>query len=112
MLETIALGLVLVGLTANLPVAAANDELAVSIIIQNHVFAPAELKIPAGRTVVLTVDNRDPTPEEFESPTLKIEKIILGKSTGVVRIGPLSAGTYDFYGDFNRSSAQGKITAE
>ena len=111
MLKTVA-SFVLVALTATSPVAAADDEVDQSIVIQNHVFTPVELKVPTGKTIVLTVNNRDPTPEEFESPMLKVEKIIPGGSTGLVRFGPLSAGTYVFFGDFNQSTAQGKVTAE
>jgi plastocyanin len=112
MAKTIHIGLVLAGLLSPGAASAASDEVDVSIAIQNHVFMPAELKVPAGKTIVVTVDNRDPTPEEFESPTLKVEKIIAGASKGLVRFGPLSAGTYDFFGDFNRATAQGKVTAE
>jgi hypothetical protein len=90
----------------------AADEVALSIVIQNHVFSPTELKVPAGKVIVLIVDNRDATAEEFESPTLKVEKIIAGGSKGLVRFGPLTAGTYGFFGDFNRATAQGKVTAE
>src|SRR5665647_2345769 len=37
------------------------------LVIKGHRFEPAELKVPAGQRVKLTVHNQDPTPEEFES---------------------------------------------
>jgi hypothetical protein len=35
-----------------------------------------------------------------------------GKSKGVVRIGPLKAGTYPFVGEYHESTAKGTITVE
>ena len=43
---------------------------------------------------------------------MKIEKIIAGKSKGVVRIGPLDPGRDEFFGDFNQATAQGIMIAE
>ena len=83
-----------------------------SIVIKDHKFDPEELKVPAGKVIVLTVDNQDATPEELESPLLKIEKIIPGNSKGKVRFGPLVADTYLFYGEFNVETARGVVTAE
>lgn len=83
-----------------------------SIVIKDHKFEPVELRVPAGKRITLTVDNQDATPEEFESKTLRVEKVIPGGSKGVVRFGPLVAGTYEFYGEFHEASAQGKVIAE
>jgi hypothetical protein len=58
------------------------------------------------------VTNEDPTPEEFESNSMKVEKIIPGKSKGLVRVGPLAPGRYDFFGDFNQATAKGVLIAE
>ena len=90
----------------------AANEVAVTIVIKDHKFTPAELKVPAGKTVVLTIDNRDPTPEEFEAPDLKIEKIVPGGTTAKIRFGPLKAGSYAFVGEFNDKTARGKVTVE
>ena len=90
----------------------AEDPIAMSIVIKNHKFDPEELKVPAGKIIELTVDNQDATPEEFESPTLKVEKIIPGNSKGKVRFGPLTPDTYLFIGEFNQATARGAVTAE
>ncbi len=79
------------------------------IVIEDHLFYPAELEIPAATKVKLLVINRDPTPEEFESYELNREKVIMGGRRTVIFIGPLEAGTYPFFGEFNMSTAQGKI---
>ncbi|MBI1261249.1 MAG: cupredoxin domain-containing protein [Rhizobiales bacterium] len=89
---------------------AANDETpTVEISIENHLFSPAEVELPADQKVKLVIKNLDPTPEEFESHELNREKIIAGNSEGVIYVGPLKAGTYPFYGEFNEDTAQGKI---
>src|SRR5215831_7295448 len=83
-----------------------------SITIKNHRFTPAEIKVPANKRIQLTVVNDDPTPEEFESREMKVEKVIPGKSKGVVRIGPLQPGRYPFFGEFNEATAKGVVIAE
>ncbi|HME30746.1 MAG TPA: cupredoxin domain-containing protein [Pseudolabrys sp.] len=83
-----------------------------TITIKNHRFTPAEIKVPANKRVQLTVVNDDPTPEEFESREMKVEKVIPGKSKGVVRIGPLQPGRYPFFGEFNEATAKGVVIAE
>jgi len=39
---------------------------------------PTVLKVPANQRIKLTVQNLDPTPEEFESHALNREKVIPG----------------------------------
>ena|SRR5674476_281245 len=105
--------LVLIGLAALLIVAPATvraDELTVTI--KDHKFTPTELKVPANQRVVITVINDDATPEEFESSIMKVEKVIPGKSKGVVRIGPLKPGRYPFVGEFHEATAKGVVIAE
>lgn len=84
----------------------------VTITIKNHRFTPSEVKVPANKRIQLTVVNDDPTPEEFESREMKVEKVIPGKSKGVVRIGPLAAGRYPFFGEFNEATAKGVVISE
>ena len=85
---------------------------AITITIKDHKFTPTELKVPANKRVEITVINDDATPEEFESKPMKVEKVIPGKSKGVVRIGPLKPGRYPFVGEFHESTAKGVLIAE
>lgn len=82
------------------------------LVIKNHRFEPTELKVPAGKRVKLTVHNQDPTPEEFESKKLGREKIVPGGAKVVIFIGPLKAGKYDFFGEYNEATAKGAVIAE
>ena len=97
------------GLAGRVSVADAQE---FTLTIKNHKFDPAELRVPAGKRVTIYVNNEDPTPEEFESVSMKVEKIIPGKSKGLVRVGPLTPGRYDFFGDFNQDTAKGVLIAE
>ena len=91
-------------------IAHADDNL--TLTIRDHVFNPAEIKVKANQRVELTVINEDATPEEFDSKALKVEKVIAGKSKGVVRIGPLKPGRYPFIGEYHESTAKGVVIAE
>lgn len=82
------------------------------LIIKNHRFEPAELKVPSGQRVKLVVHNQDTTPEEFESHSLNREKIIPEGSKATLYIGPLKPGTYSFFGEYNEATAKGTVVAE
>jgi plastocyanin len=104
--------LVLLGLTLGAADVSAADIHEVSLVIKDHRFQPAELVVPAGRKIKLTVVNRDATAEEFESYELNREKVVAGSSSIVVYIGPLRPGTYPFFGEFHMETAKGNLLAE
>lgn len=90
----------------------AADPIEFKLVIKDHRFVPAELKVPAGQKIKLVVENQDATPEEFESYSLNREKIVPGKGKIVVMVGPLKPGKYEFFGEFNMDTAQGVLIAE
>jgi plastocyanin len=92
--------------------AAAQDSFTATITIRDHRFEPAELHVPAGKRILLTVINADPLSEEFDSTALKVEKVIAGKSQGIVHISPLNPGRYDFIGEYHEDTAKGQVVAE
>jgi hypothetical protein len=81
------------------------------LVLQNHKFEPATLKVPANTKFKVLVTNRNPTPSEFESSDFNREKIVLPNRTITVFIGPLDKGTYKFFDDFNLSTT-GTLVAE
>ena len=97
---------------ASLGRAQAADPVEFALAIKNHRFEPAELTVPAGTRIKLVVHNQDGTPEEFESHSLNREKVIPGGAKATIYIGPLSAGRYEFFGDFNQTTAQGVLVAQ
>ena len=75
----------------------------------DHRFEPAELTVPADTVITLTVHNQDDNFEEFHSDALGREKIIGPNKDGIIHIGPLSPGVYEFMGEFHLETAQGRI---
>lgn len=98
----LAVGLILAS-SLVLPASAA-DMPVFAITLQNHRFEPAELQVPADVKIELHVRNQGPTPAEFESNDLHREKIVTVGSEITVFVGPLRAGTYEFFDDFNPQS--------
>ena len=93
---------------AGLGVAVADDQ-QYEMTISNHRFEPAEITIPAGVKVKLVVHNKDNSFEEFHSDSLHREKIVGPNKSGVINIGPLNPGNYQFMGEFHADTAQGRI---
>jgi plastocyanin len=85
-----------------------------TLTIKDHAFWPKTLTIPAGRKVKLLVVNQDATPAEFESKSLGREKVIAGKATVVIHLGPLKPGRYPFVEEYHEkeAAAQGTIVVE
>jgi plastocyanin len=109
------LSIMAIFLVAGLAVLAAPKGYAVEsyeIHIKDHQFVPAKITIPAGVKVHLWVYNDDDTPEEFESLDFHREKIIVGHGKVKISVGPLKAGTYQFFGDFHAESAKGTLIVE
>ena len=99
----------LAALVAPRQAALAADEVEVAISIKDHKFDPAEVKVPAGKAIKLTVKNLDTTAEEFESKPLKVEKVIAGNATAVIRLKALTKGSYKFFGEYHEKTAQGVL---
>src|SRR3974390_3384540 len=68
----------------------------VSVSVKGHRFQPAELHAPANRPLTLRIKNLDSTPMEFESISLRVEKVIAAGSEGVVSVRALAPGRYEF----------------
>ncbi len=84
--------------------AAAQQSATVTLHIKNHQFEPKEITAPANVAIVLHLQNLDSTPMEFESVSLRVEKMVVGNGQGIIRIRPLSAGRYEFFDDFHQQT--------
>ena len=90
--------------------AVAADNPTASLTIRNRAFEPTELEVPAGQKIELHVRNADTAASEFESPALHREKVVPAGQEVVIFIGPLRAGSYEFFDDLN-PRARGHIVA-
>ena len=77
------------------------DEPKVSIAIRDDGFAPAEVQVPAGVKIELSIKNEQNGAAEFESHSLRREKVIAPGATGTVYVGPLQPGKYEFFDEFH-----------
>lgn len=99
-------------LLALLPLTVCAADAEFLLVIRDHRFEPAEVRVPAGQKVKLIVHNQDATPEEFESHALNREKVVAPGSKASIYIGPLAPGRYPFFGEFNEKTARGAVVAE
>ena len=97
---------------ALIPVGAMAQDNTASITLKDHRFAPAEIHVKANTPTTVTLTNDDDQAEEFDSTSLKIEKIVSGHSTGTMRWRPLRQGRYPFIGEFHSETARGVVIAE
>ena len=84
----------------------------VAVTLKNHIFSPAEIHVKANVPAELALTNADGTAEEFDSSALKVEKVVAGGQTGIVRLRPLAPGRYRFMGEYHSDTAQGVVIAE
>ena len=103
---------IVLGILIGLPILALADQVPCTLVIKDHQFQPAQLKISANTKVKIIIENQDAAPEEFESFQLNREKVITAKGKGIIFIGPLKAGAYKFFGDFHKETAQGEIIVQ
>jgi len=84
----------------------------IPVSLKNHRFTPAAIHVKAGVPNVIALSNNDDAAEEFDSTSLKVEKVVAGHSSGNVRLRPLSPGRYPFMGEYHSETAQGVVIAE
>jgi len=82
------------------------------VTLKDHRFTPSTIKVKAGTTNVIILSNEDATADEFDSESLKVEKVVAGKTTGKVRLRPLAPGRYPFMGEYHAKTAQGVVIAQ
>ncbi len=81
----------------------------VEISIKNHRFQPTTITAPANQPIVIRIKNLDPTPMEFESVSLRVEKVVPGNGEATINIRALAPGSYKFFDDFNKDTGNGVL---
>jgi plastocyanin len=92
--------------------ALAQESTELILTVKDHKFDPAKLEAPAGKPIALRIKNLDPTPMEFESNSLRVEKVLTGNGEAVVNIRPQKAGQYEFFDDFHASTTKGILVVK
>jgi plastocyanin len=84
----------------------------VELVAKDGTYSPTEVVMAPGEKIDLIVKNQGSDAEEFESIELKREKIVAPGKSITVRLGPLKAGAYPFFGDFHPGTAKGKVVVK
>lgn len=74
-------------------------------------FQPSQVSAPADKPVSFRIKNLDVKAMEFESTSLRVEKVVAAGSDGIVNVRALKPGRYEFYDDFN-DKARGALTVQ
>ena len=69
--------------------------------IKDHQFVPSEISAPAHQRVKIVVKNEDGAPAEFESVDFHREKVVQPGREISVFVGPLDAGSFEFFDEFH-----------
>jgi Cupredoxin-like domain len=76
----------------------------VSISIKGRHFQPTEIRAPANKPLAIRVKNLDVAAIEFESVSLRVEKVVAPGAEGVVHVRALAPGKYEFFDDFHQET--------
>ena len=74
-------------------------------------FQPSQVSAPADKPIAFRIKNLDAKAMEFESSSLRVEKVVAAGSEGIVNVRALKPGRYEFYDDFNEK-ARGALTVQ
>jgi heme/copper-type cytochrome/quinol oxidase subunit 2 len=83
----------------------------IQVSYSNGQFQPSEVRAPADKPITFRVKNLDGKAMEFESKSLRVEKVVAANSEGVINVRALKPGRYEFYDDFNEK-ARGALTVQ
>jgi hypothetical protein len=92
--------------------AAAQESVDIALAVKDHKFDPAEIQAPAGKPIVLRIKNLDASPMEFESQSLRVEKVLTGNGEAVVNLRPQKPGRYEFFDDFHANTTRGVLVVK
>ena len=105
---------ILIGLTGAMTTGAAlaQQSATVRLTLKGHKFQPAEVRATANTPVTIVVKNLDSTPSEFESKTLRVEKVVTAGGEITLQVRPLAAGRYRFFDDYHEDTTEGYLVVE
>jgi len=89
----------------------AQQAIEIRLTYSNGQFQPSQVSAPADKPIVFRIKNADAKAMEFESKSLRVEKVVAANSEGVINVRALKPGRYEFYDDFNEK-ARGALTVQ
>ena len=111
--RALALSLFLLcGATTFSQLAVSQEAAIVKLTLKNHRFDPAEPHAPANKPFTIEVSNLDGTPAEFESKTLRVEKVVAANGTISLQMRALAPGRYRFFDDYHEDTTEGFLVVQ
>ena len=93
-------------------VAGAQTATEIQLSYKDKKFDPAEISAPANTPIVIKLKNLDTKAMEFESKTLKVEKVVAGGSDAVINVRAQKPGRYEFFDEYNEKTARGALVVK
>ncbi|MCD2472466.1 cupredoxin domain-containing protein [Jiella sp. MQZ9-1] len=94
------------------PAMAASANHIVDVTLKDHKFSPDKIEVPAGKPFKIRLKNVDKSADEFDSDDLRVEKVVGGGKTSIIRVQALKPGTYKFMGEYHSATARGVVIAK
>ncbi|MBS0509054.1 MAG: cupredoxin domain-containing protein [Proteobacteria bacterium] len=73
---------------------------------------PAQLQVPAGKRLKLTLHNAGQSPVEFENLNLRVEKVLSPGASSFVVTPPLKPGVHEFIDEFHPETGRMQLIAK
>ena len=92
--------------------AQAQNAIEIQLSYKDKKFDPAEIDAPANKAIVIKLKNLDAKAMEFESKTLKVEKVVAGGSNATINVRAQKPGRYEFFDEYNEKTARGALVVK
>jgi hypothetical protein len=93
-------------------VANAQSATEIQLSYKDRKFSPAEITAPVNTPIVIKLKNLDAKAMEFESKTLKVEKVVAGSSEATINVRAQKPGRYEFFDEYNEKDARGALVVK
>jgi hypothetical protein len=108
--KTVLLALAICALTA--AGAQAQTATEIQLSYKDKKFDPAEISAPANTPIVIKLKNLDAKAMEFESNTLRVEKVVAGNTDATINVRAQKPGRYEFFDEYNEKVARGALVVK
>jgi len=93
-------------------VAGAQTATEIQLSYKDKKFDPAEISASANTAIVIKLKNLDAKAMEFESKTLKVEKVVAGGADATINVRAQKPGRYEFFDEYNEKVARGALVVK
>lgn len=111
MMKRLTLAALCAAATLAVDPARAQQATEIQLTYSNGAFQPNEVNAPADKPFTIKVKNADTKAMEFESKTMKVEKVIAAGGEAVVNVRAQKPGRYEFFNEFNEK-ARGNVVVK